>query len=91
MRPLLEADRRRPNHKNRVAPEIEEAVVAYAIDFPAHGQVRASNELRKRGVFISPTGVRSVWLRHELANSRSRLKALEAKMAAEEGLVLTEA
>jgi len=88
---LLEADRRRPNHKNRVAPEIEEAVVAYAIDFPAHGQVRASNELRKRGVFISPTGVHSVWLRHELANFRSRLKALEAKMAAEEGLVLTEA
>ena len=88
---LLEADRRRPNHKNRVAPEIEEAVVAYAIDFPAHGQVRASNELRKRGVFISPTGVRSVWLRHELANFRSRLKVLEAKMAAEEGLVLTEA
>ena len=49
---LLEPDRRRPNHKNRVAPEIEEAVVAYAIDFPAHGQVRVSNELRKRGIFL---------------------------------------
>lgn len=88
---LLEPDRRRPNHKNRVAPEIEEAVVAYAIDFPAHGQVRVSNELRKRGIFVSPSGVRSIWLRHELANFRSRLKALEAKMAAEEGLILTEA
>lgn len=88
---LLEPDRRRPNPKNRVAPEVEEAVVAYAIDFPAHGQVRVSNELRKRGIFVSPTGVRSIWLRHELANFRSRLKALEAKMAAEEGLILTEA
>ena len=88
---LLEPDRRRPNPKNRVAPEVEEAVVAYAIDFPAHGQVRVSNELRKRGIFVSPTGVRSIWLRHELANFRSRLKALEAKMAAEDGLILTEA
>ena len=27
-----------------------------------HGQVRVSNELRKRGVFVSPSGVRSIWL-----------------------------
>jgi len=88
---LLEPDRRRPNPSNRVAAEVEEAVVAHAIDFPAHGQVRVSNELRKQGIFVSPSGVRSIWLRHDLANFRSRLKALEAKMAAEEGLILTEA
>lgn len=83
---LLEKDRRRPNLKNRT----EAAVVDYALEQPAHGQVRTSNELRKRGSFISPTGVRSVWLRHGLATFRDRLRALEAKMAAE-GLVLTEA
>jgi len=65
--------------------------VAYAIDFPAHGQVRVSNELRKRGIFVSPSDMRNIWLRHELADFRSRLKALEAKMAAKEGLILTEA
>ena len=86
---LFEANRRKPNHKNRVEPEIEQAVKEYALDFPAHGQVRASNELRKSGIFVSPTGVRGIWLRHELANFKNRLKALEAKVAAE-GIVLTE-
>lgn len=64
-------------------------MVQYATDDPAHGQVRVSNELRKKGIFVSPTGVRSIWLRHDLANFKQRLKALEAKMAAE-GLILTE-
>ena len=86
---LFESSRRKPNPKNRVDPKIEQAVQEYAIEFPAHGQVRASNELRKLGVFVSPTGVRGIWLRHQLANFKDRLKALEAKVAAE-GLVLTE-
>jgi len=44
-----------------VAPEIEQAVVDMAIENPAFGQVRVANELTKRGQFVSPTGVRSVW------------------------------
>ena len=87
---LLERNRRVPNRKNRVDLETENTVVAYAVECPAHGQVRVSNELRKRGVFVSASGVRSIWLRHDLANFKARLKALEAKIA-EEGIILTEA
>mgnify|MGYP001822119520 CR=1 FL=1 len=87
---LFEKDRRRANFKNRTDERTESAVVEYALEQPAHGQVRTSNELRKRGFFVSPSGVRSVWLRHDLAKFRDRLRALEAKVAAE-GLVLTEA
>ena len=87
---LLERTRRHPNLKNRVDLETEDAVVAFAIEYPAHGQVRISNELRKQGVFVSASGVRSIWLRHEMSNFKLRLKALEAKVA-EDDIILTEA
>lgn len=86
---LLHKDKRRPNLKNRVDEAIEQAILAYALEQPAHGQVRVSNELRKRGTFISPSGVRSIWLRHGIANFKKRLIALE-KHVAQTGAVLTE-
>lgn len=87
---LREISRRKPIPKNRVAPEIEERVVRMAFEFPAYGQARASNELRKEGIFISPAGVRCVWQRHDLEIFPKRLKALEDRVATD-GLILTEA
>lgn len=86
---LIDVSRRKPNLKNRIDPNIEQAVTEYAIEYPAHGQTRTSNELRKKGVFVSPSGVRSIWLRHQLENFKLRLKALEDKVA-KDGIILTE-
>ena len=86
---LLEKSRRKPNIQNRIDDLTEKAVTEMAIECPAFGQLRVSNELRKIGIFVSPSGVRSIWLRNNLANKKHRLNALEKK-SAEEGLVLTE-
>lgn len=89
MEALLHKDRRQPNLKNRIDESIERAILEFALENPAAGQVRVANELRKRNLFISAGGVRSVWLRHSLQTFKLRLSALEKKVA-EHGVVLTE-
>ncbi|CEO16908.1 hypothetical protein RMONA_06835 [Rickettsia monacensis] len=77
---LYEMTRRKACIKNRVPANIEDAVVNIAVEFPAFGQERAANELRKSGIIISGGGVRSVWLRHDLESFKKRLKALETNL-----------
>lgn len=84
---LINRSKRVPNLKNIVDEAIEQAVISYAIEYPAYGQHRTSNELRKQGIFVSGSDVRSIWLRHRLENFKKRLKALEDKVA-NEGIIL---
>ncbi|OAQ20313.1 IS481 family transposase [Thermosulfurimonas dismutans] len=86
---LFEKSRRKPNLKNRVSEEVERAVVELALEDPSLGQKRVSDELRKRGIFVSPAGVRSIWLRHGLERFEKRLRALEERVA-RTGEILTE-
>jgi transposase len=86
---LFEKSRRAPRVGNRVAPEIEEALLAYSLEFPTQGQTRVANELRKKGIVLSPGGVRRIWLRHNLHLKVLRLKRLE-RWASETANILTE-
>ena len=86
---LFEMNRKKPCLKNRVPANVEDAVINMAVDFPAYGHERATNELRKRGIILSGGGVRSIWLRNDLENFKKRLRALEAKVA-NDGIVLND-
>jgi hypothetical protein len=86
---LQEISRRKPNLKNRIDPELEKAVVDFAIEKPAFGQLWVSNELKKRGLSVSPATVCNCWMRHDLETFQKRFMALEAK-AAQENLIYTE-
>jgi transposase InsO family protein len=87
---LLEKSRRSPRIGNRVAPEIEQKVLHYSLEFPTHGQTRTANELKKQGIILSAGGIRSIWMRHNLHLKKLRLKRLE-EWAAENANILTEA
>jgi transposase InsO family protein len=72
-------ERRGPRgpHPNRVGPEIEAKILDYALAQPTHGAQRVANELRLQNVNVSPSGVRSVWLRNDLGTRHKRLLRLE--------------
>jgi len=86
---LKEISRSKSILKNRIDPSLEAIIVSYAVEQPAHGQLRASNELSKRGNNVTSSTVRQVWLRHDLETFQKRLKALEAKVA-QDGIIMTD-
>ena len=87
---LREISRKKPILRNRVPEHVERAVIELAIENPALGQLRVSQELLQRGIVVSSGGVRSIWLRNDLETMKKRLKALEVR-SAQDGIVLTEA
>lgn len=86
---LADMNRRKPVIKNRVPDYIEQAVIELAIEDPALGQLRASQTLQQKGIIVSSSGVRSIWMRNDLETLKKRLKALETK-SAQDGILLTE-
>jgi transposase len=70
-------NRKKPNLKNRVATEIENAVVSFSYQYPSYGQVRVANELRQNGIVVSPGGVRSIWKRNGMKNYQERIYRLK--------------
>src|SRR5258705_11147341 len=76
---LQEISRKKPILKNRTPVEIEQAVVAPAIEQPARGQVRISEARKRPGLSISPTGAACAFQRRDLNTMKPRTTALRTK------------
>ncbi len=70
---LKNITRRKPNFKNRVPAAVEEAVLSLSRQRPTYGQGRIARELHKRGIQVSPAGVRCIWQRHGVETAEKRL------------------
>lgn len=58
------------------APDIEHLVCAMALNNPGRGQYSVAGDLRSRGIAITPSSVRNIWVRYGLETCRKRLAAL---------------
>jgi transposase InsO family protein len=67
----------RSPHPNRVPAEVESRILDYSLKFPTHGPQRCANQLRLENVNVSASGVRGVWMRHDLETRHKRLLRLE--------------
>ena len=76
-------------HPNRVAAEIEAAILDHALAHPCHGPMPVVQELMLRGIQVSCGGLRGVWQRHNLSTKHDRLLRLE-KATTDRKLTLSE-
>lgn len=85
---LRDISRRKPLLKNRVHPTVEQAVLAETFAHPEHGQQRVAADLARRGVAVSSSGVRSIWVRRGIETCDKRVFAILA-MQRQDGAALT--
>ena len=66
-------------HPNRLAPEVEQQILALCLERPTWGAQRIAGALRLKDVNVSASGVHGLWLRHDLAHRHQRLLRLETE------------
>ena len=65
--------------RKRLAPEVEPQILALCLERPTWSAPSIAGALRLQGVGVSPTSVRRIWLRHDLAHRHQRLLRLETE------------
>lgn len=71
------------NRSRELDLEVERTVINMALEQPLYGQIRVANELRKRGMNVTPGVVRNIWLKNGLETFEKRNQALGQKSSSE--------
>ena len=80
-------DRKRPDMPNQTEKNIEEKIINFSLENPSYGKDRIAIELRLQNIWITPSGVDSIWNRNNMQNRKLRIKKLEEKLD-KDGFVL---
>lgn len=65
---------------NRVAKDVEDAILAFSLKHPTAGRLQVAQEMALAGIFVSSTWVRGVWSPHGLLTRHERLLRLEKRV-----------
>ena len=73
-------------HPTRLAPEVEQQILALCLEHPTWGTPRIADALRLKGLGVSRSSVSRIWLRHDLVHPHQRLLRLEKE--AQKGTIM---
>lgn len=86
----LEAkERSKPVMPNQTEKSIEDKIIDYSLEHPSCGKNTIAMNLRlEEGIYITASGVRSIWERNKMTSKKDRYTRLEKKMS-EKGFALS--
>ena len=73
-------ERKRPIMPNQTGKLIEKKIITYSLENPSFGKDRVAMEMRMLGIYITSSGIESIWRRHKMWNRKLRLAIIEKLM-----------
>lgn len=71
-------------HRSRVDSRVETLILESAFLHPTRGQDRIARDLRDASLYVSASGVRYVWQRHNLETLKKRVAYIESRLGKRE-------
>ena len=86
---LKTKERAKPVMPNQTEKSIENKIIEYSLENPSFGKERVASNLRlEEAIYITASGVWSIWHRHKMLNRKERYAILERRIA-DKGFSLT--
>lgn len=73
-------ERKCPEMPNQTAKNIEDKVISFSLKNPSYGKDRVAMELRFQNIWLTPSGINSIWRRNNMITKKLRINKLEEKL-----------
>lgn len=69
--------RRHPNMPNRTPVGVEQSILLKTVENPRFSYIKLADDMKNKGISVTPTMIRYVWRRHGLSTRSARLRWLK--------------